>query len=95
MSLSNYPPGHPTGVAHGEETQVFECEPCNSLITPEDLGALKLKLQLRHGHTATCPNCNQPIQPATCTRCDQPATHIGVDEAVNAAEPFCSSHGMR
>ena len=95
MSLSNYPPGHPTGVSHGEETSVFYCEPCNRLITPEDSDAIKLRLQLKHGRVPTCPECARDIQRDSCVRCGEPATHIDVDEAVNAAEPFCSQHGMR
>lgn len=91
--LSNYPPGHPTGVSRGEATQVFQCEKCCALITPEDYDALKLRLQLKHGHQLTCPECKEPIQRAVCD-CGKPATHVDVDRAVNAAEAFCDEHGM-
>jgi hypothetical protein len=93
MSLSNYPPGHPTGISRGELGQVFYCEPCNMLIEPDDLNAAKLRLQLKHKRQTTCPDCDKPIEPALCD-CGQPATHIDVDKAVNAAEAFCSRHGM-
>lgn len=95
MSLSNYPPGHPTGVSRGQHTKIFECEPCYRLITPEDYDALRLRLQLKHGKEPTCPGCGGSLQVASCTQCDLPATHIDTDRAVNAAEPFCDRHGMR
>lgn len=91
---SNYPPGHPTGVSYGTETQVFSCDPCNRLWTPEDYDALKLRLQLKHHQQPKCPSCGKPLELALCGRCEEPATHIDVDLAVNAAEAFCSKHGM-
>lgn len=91
---SNYPPGHPTGVRRGEETLIFECDPCCRLITPEDHDALKLRLQLKQGQTPTCPQCGAPIHQAFCEVCEEPATRIDVDRAVNCAEAYCSKHGM-
>ena len=94
MSLSNFPPGHPTGVSHSELTMVFECEPCNRLWTPEDHDAMKLRLQLKHGKKPTCPGCKQPLQRATCDTCGKPATHIDEDRSVNFFLPFCDKHSM-
>lgn len=95
LNLSNYPPGHPTGITDGHETVVFECESCYRLITPEDFDALKLRLQLKHNLVPTCPQCGKPVKRAICDQCDKPATHVDVDEAVNAAMAYCSDHRMR
>lgn len=91
---SNYPPGHPTGIGRGHETQVFHCEHCYMLITTDDSNALKLRLQLKHGKAPTCPTCNGPIQRAECEHCGDPATRIDEDRAVHYFAPYCCDHGM-
>ena len=87
-SASNYPPGHPTGIRHGEETQVFYCEGCNTLWAREEL--------LRLNKVEVCPTCRNAakLERALCAKsgCSTPATHIDVELDVNAADAFCSKH---
>jgi hypothetical protein len=102
--MFNFPPGHPTGVSRGEPgTGVFHCEPCYRLWATEDRDALKLRLQVKHGRTPTCPDCNHPLERAECEHwdrethaaCGQPATHIDIDRSVNCPGTYCDHHSMR
>jgi hypothetical protein len=80
---SNYPPGHPTGISRGEAGgEVYFCEPCNFLLTKEELLA----------HSETCPGA-MPGR-AECDKCGAPATHIETERAVNFHLPYCDNCHM-
>src|ERR1700689_406476 len=85
---SNYPPGHPTGLQHGHETEVFYCDGCNTIWDREDL--------VRINQVEVCPTCKNKdkLERADCEKCGAPATHIDLDRAVNAPGTYCAKHRM-
>ena len=85
--LSNYPPGHPTGVYIGTRygnANVFYCEGCNWLFEPDEVIAAA-------GYFI-CPGCSNEVGIAECERCGDPATHVDCERDVNAYIAMCSRH---
>lgn len=88
---SNFPPGHPTGVDHGEEDEIYYCEPCNYLLRKNEINEHENSWQ--HKKAAKLFGGN-PIQRDLCESCGEPCTHIDYDRSVNYTQAFCSKHGM-
>jgi hypothetical protein len=96
--LSNYPPGHPTGVSHGESGEIYYCDNCNTLFEKDQLVVKVARIQDGQRNLIApsykCKECLTSVVRAECD-CGKPATHIDEDREVNAAEAFCDEHGMR
>lgn len=82
---SNFPPGHPTGVRHGEQSEIYYCDNCNMLFEED---------QLSVGTRCPNKNCSLVVGRAECETCGEPATRIDTEEDVNAHLAFCDKHGF-
>lgn len=78
-NLSNFPPGHPTGVQTTEGRWGI-CQGCESVMDMDP----ELK--------QNCPNCGGTVQVLQCEDCEEPATVERYERDVNAASWFCKKH---
>lgn len=81
--LSNYPPGHPTGVEAAEHEFGFVwCERCN-------------RVESRERETEPLPRCkfcNEWMEPLLCDRCEEEAVVEVYERDTNAAIHYCLAH---
>jgi len=84
---SSYPPGHPTGIRRGQQTEIYFCNQCDTIYEKEELKPVTRDLRV-------CPTCKtlDHLERALCD-CGKPATHIDTELDVNASAPFCDDCG--
>ena len=80
--VSNYPPGHPTGISVTQANFGFVwCESC---------GRTKER-QSEVEPLPRCPECNGWMEPMLCQNCENEATVEVYERDTNAASFYCES----